>query len=147
MKYTVEAINGKQVTVLFENGQRAKPVIAADLTPEEIDIEIGRYDSSYRQVGTPTTAIKVGEERSTQDPKTPVKSNHKETAPVYDPYVVDLGQTANYMEPLTAYMLALKEAASGNTGLLDVLNARIAEIQADSDYSYDELLAALNNRG
>ena len=80
MKYTVEAINGKEVTVVFENGQRAKPVIAPDLTPEEIDIEVGRFDSTYRQVGVPTKAVQIGEIRTTIDPKSTVPSNHSEPA-------------------------------------------------------------------
>ena len=147
MKYTVEAINGKEVTVVFENGQRAKPVIAPGLTPEEIDIEVGRFDSTYRQVGVPTKAVQIGEIRTTIDPKSTVPSNHSEPAAIYDPYIVDLGQAPNYIDSLTLYMLAQKEADAGNEELLNLINARVAEIQSDPDYSYADLLSATKNRG
>lgn len=147
MNYTIKAINGKQIAVEFENGQTAKPVIAADLTPEEIDIEVGRYDSTYRKVGVPNTSISVGETRSTVNPNEPVPSNHKDPVETYDPYIIDLGRAPQYIDSLTLWILAEKEALAGNTELRDLIFSRVNDITSDPDYSYDQIVSSVKNTG
>ena len=154
MQYTITAINGGEVTVLFADGSYANVRIEPDDTLAEIDELVGRYTNAYIVDDTPNSNIAVGDVRETIDWQAAQAARDAESAAKAeqlaaeqaDIFNLDWGATDSVMSQFTAYILAQKLAAEGDTSFLDMINSRVdAMICHHSDYNLDELKAAFND--
>ena len=146
MQYTITEIHGGEIKVTFEDNSWANVRVEEDDTPEAIDEIVGYFTNEYVYQKQPNTNIKVGDVRFTVDPVVAKAAREKEQVlGQSDIYVMKWGNTSSYMEPDTAYMLAQKLAADGDSSLLDMINARLQTIQDDPEFSLDKLKAAFND--
>lgn len=148
MQYTINEIQGGNIKVTFADNTWANVHVNSDDSAELIDERVGAYTREYVVAETPNTNVSVGEVRNTVNPVTAQAARDEEAkknTPVYDPYTMNWGKTATYMDPADCYSLALKLAAAGDTSLLDMINARLQTIQDDPEFSLDDLKAAFND--
>ena len=146
MKYTINEISGGQIKVTFEDNSWAYVRVGSDDSAEKIDEIVGGYTNEYVKAESANSNVSVGEQRSTVDPAVAEKARaDADKANLTDFYKLDTGKLSSYIEPATAYYLAQKLAAAGDSSLLDMFNTRLQTIQDDKDFNLDNLKQAFNN--
>ena len=146
MRYTVNEITGGQIKVTFEDNSWANVRVLADDSAEMIDERVGAFTKEYVVAEKPNTNISVGEVRATVNPVAAQQArNEAQAQSAADYYALNWGATRSYMGENTAFALAYKLAAEGDSSFLDMINARLQEIQDDPEFSLTELKAAFND--
>ena len=151
MKYTINEIHGGEIKVTFEDSSWALIRIQSNDSPEMVDERVGSFTNEYVVAEEPNTNISVGEERTTVNPveaqeaRLEAQKAKAEAEEHLDPFSMDWGNTASYMGLTTAYSLAQKLAAEGDSSFLDMINTRLQTIQDDPEFNLDELKTAFND--
>jgi CRISPR/Cas system CMR-associated protein Cmr5 small subunit len=153
MQYTINAINGGQITVAFADGSYANVAIDPSDTLAIIDEKVGAFTNTYIVDDAPNPNINVGDVRTTIDPSVAEAARAQaiedqaaaEEALFADQFILDFGNASPYMDNLTVYMFARKLADDGDSTLLDLINARLQTIQDNPDFNLTDLIAAFND--
>lgn len=158
MQYTITAINGGEITVTYADGSYANVAIETDDSLATIDEKVGAFTNAYTIDDAPNPNISVGDVRQTIDPEVAdaarlaaaeaeaQAARDAAAAALADVYQFDWGNTSSVINPATAYYLAQKLAAEGDTSFLDMINARLHTLVCgDSDYDLNAIKAAFND--
>ena len=154
MQYTITAINGGEITVTYADGSYANVAIETDDSVATIDEKVGAFTNAYTIDDAPNPNITVGDVRQTIDPEVAQAARQAEleaeaqaaqaaaAAAFDDVYTFNWGNTNSVINPASAYYLAQKLAAEGDSSLLYLINTRLQTIQDDPEYSLDAIKAA-----
>lgn len=156
MKYKVRSIDGHLVTVDYEDGRWATAQVHHNALPEDIDKLFGQFTGEYELAKRPTERIVVGEERETTDPhpETPESeqvidydqlAKLKEAEETPDPFRVDIGTAAKYVDALPLLLLGQLLAEQGKPALKQCMDAKLQAIIDDPEFSVDTLIEKLND--
>lgn len=151
MQYTITAINGGEITVTYADGSYANVAIETNDSLATIDEKVGAFTNAYTIDDAPNPNISVGDVRQTIDPEAAEAARiaaanaNAQSSTDDDVFRFDWGNTGSYMSQGTAYYLAQKLAADGDSSFLDMINARLQTIQDDPEFNLDELKAAFTD--